>query len=233
MFAISPPTAYSWLLLAAIILSGWLMWRLRRRNAALLSVYLVTLAGGFLGAKLVYLAAEGWLYADHPDRWQIWLTGKTILGALLFGYPFAEWAKKFFGYEGVTGDFFALAVLPGIVIGRIGCLTQGCCPGEVCAPAWWTLRDAAGVDRWPSVPVEIIFNLAAFAVFLTLYRHGKMRGQLFHLYLMAYGAFRFGHEFVRATPRMAGGLSGYHFAAAAVFALGLWGYRRRRAMRMT
>lgn len=221
------PTAYSFLLLAAIVVSGVVLWRLRKRDGALLSVYLVTLAGALLGAKVVYLLAEGWLYTDHPDSWQIWLTGKTILGALLFGYPAAEWGKKFFGYNRVTGDFFALAVLPGIIIGRIGCLTQGCCAGHVCEPAWWTLRDAAGVDRWPSVPVEIAFNLAAFVAFLTLYRHGKQRGQLFHWFLMAYGLFRFLHEFIRGTPRVAGPFSAYHFAAAAVFLLGLWGYRRR------
>ncbi len=221
------PTTYSLLMVCAIILSGWLLWRLRKRDSTLLSVYLVTLAGALLGAKVVYMLAEGWLFLDHPDKWQIWLTGKTILGALLFGYPAAEWGKWFFGYKRVTGDFFALAVLPGIILGRIGCLAQGCCTGHVCAPAWWTLRDAAGVDRWPSVPVEIAFNLAAFVVFLVLYRQGKQRGQLFHWFLMGYGLFRFTHEFIRGTPRVAGPFSGYHFAAAAVFFLGLWGYRRR------
>ena len=227
MFPLPQPTAYSWLMTGAIVLSGFLLWRLRKRDAALLSVYLVTLAGALLGAKAVYLLAEGWLYRDHPDKWHIWLTGKTILGALLFGYPAAEWGKRFFGYNRVTGDFFALAVLPGIIVGRIGCLTQGCCGGHACAPAWWTLRDAAGVDRWPSVPVEITFTLLSFVVFLTLFRPGKQRGQLFHLFLMAYGLFRFVHEFLRETPRVAGPFSGYHFAAAAVFLLGLGGYHRR------
>ncbi len=223
------PTAYSLFLFAAIMVSGWLMWRLRRRDSVLLSVYLVTLAGGFFGAKLVYLLAEGWLYRDAPGRWQIWLTGKSILGALLLGYPAAEWAKRFFGYHRVTGDFFALAVLPGIILGRLGCLMQGCCGGMVCVPAWWTLKDGAGVDRWPSVPVEMGFNAVMLAVFVTLYRHGQMRGQLFHFYLMSCGIFRFAHEFVRSTPRVLGPLSGYHFAALALFMLGLWGYRRRAA----
>jgi phosphatidylglycerol:prolipoprotein diacylglycerol transferase len=167
------------------------------------------------------------MFWDYPERWQIWLTGKTILGALLFGYPATELAKKFLGYRRVTGDWFALAVIPGIILGRIGCLTQGCCNGQVCTPAWWTVRDAAGVDRWPSVPVEMIFNGLMWAVLLVMHRRGRQRGQLFHIYLMAYGAFRFAHEFIRGTPRVEGLWSGYHFAAAAVFLLGLWGYRRR------
>lgn len=221
------PSAYSFLLLAAIVVSGVLMWRLRRRDADLLTVYLITLGGAFMGAKVVYLLAEGWMFAGHPDRWRIWLTGKTILGALLFGYPAAELGKKFLGYRQKTGDFFALAVIPGIILGRIGCLAQGCCAGHVCTPAWWTVRDAAGIDRWPAVPLEIGFNLLALTGLWILHRRGNQRGQLFHLYLMAYGAFRFAHEFVRDTPRVIGPLSGYHLAAAALVMLGAWGWRRR------
>jgi phosphatidylglycerol---prolipoprotein diacylglyceryl transferase len=46
--------------------------------------------------------------------------------------------------------------------------------------------------------------------------------------LIAYGAFRFFHEFLRATPRVAGPISGYQFAAVAVFILGVAGFVRRR-----
>jgi phosphatidylglycerol:prolipoprotein diacylglycerol transferase len=56
---------------------------------------------------------------------------------------------------------------------------------------------------------------------------GTLQGQLFHVYLIAYGLFRFGHEFLRATPRLGGGLTGYHWAALAVAALGAVGFIRR------
>jgi phosphatidylglycerol---prolipoprotein diacylglyceryl transferase len=55
-----------------------------------------------------------------------------------------------------------------------------------------------------------------------------LAGQHFHLYLIAYGTFRFAHEFVRATPRVAGIFSGYHFAALGVALLGLLGFLHRR-----
>ena len=45
---------------------------------------------------------------------------------------------------------------------------------------------------------------------------------------MAYGLFRFAHEFVRATPQIAGPLSGYQIAALGVAALGLVGFVLRR-----
>jgi prolipoprotein diacylglyceryltransferase len=53
-------------------------------------------------------------------------------------------------------------------------------------------------------------------------RPARLRGQHFHVYLMAYGAFRFAHEFLRATPRVTGGFSGYQIAALACVALGAW-----------
>ena len=44
---------------------------------------------------------------------------------------------------------------------------------------------------------------------------------------MGYGAFRFAHEFLRSTPRIAGSLSGYQIAALACIALGLWRFVKR------
>ena len=161
----------------------------------------------------------------------MWLqlaTGKSILCALLGGYAAVEIAKRVVNYPSATGDWFALIAPVGIVLGRIGCLLHGCCLGKVCEPAWFTLNDAAGTARWPAVPMEILFNLAAIAVFFFLRRKHLLAGQHFHLYLIAYGAFRFLHEFLRDTPRVAGAISGYQFAALAVLALGIAGFIHRR-----
>ena len=230
-----PVSAYAWLMLAGIAVTLLLWTRLARRDERLLIIYIAALASAFLGAKLVYLAAEGWLFWDAPDRWLIWATGKSILGALLGGYAGVEFAKKLLNYTTPTGDFFAFVAPLGILLGRIGCLLHGCCLGRVCAhESWWTMRDARGVPRWPAVPVEIGFNAAMLLLFLAIRwlrtRRGPLLdGQLFHVYLIAYGLFRFGHEFLRATPRLAGGWSGYQYAALAVAALGAWGFVRRRS----
>jgi phosphatidylglycerol:prolipoprotein diacylglycerol transferase len=202
--------------------------RLAKRDERLLVIYIAALVSAFLGAKLVYLAAEGWMFGSDPQRWMIWATGKTILGALLGGYAGVEVAKKATGYTQPTGDWFALIAPTGIVLGRMGCLLHGCCLGRECVPAWWTIRDAQGVARWPAVPLEMVFNLSVIVVFLLLRWRRLLPGQHFHLYLIAYGLFRFGHEFQRATPRVTGEFSGYHLAALAVAILGAVGFARRR-----
>jgi phosphatidylglycerol:prolipoprotein diacylglycerol transferase len=221
-------TAYGWLMLAGILVSGLLWSRIARRDERLLIIYFAALISAFLGAKLVYLAAEGWMYWDDPRRWEIWATGKTLLGALLGGYAGVEAAKKWTGYTQPTGDWFALIAPLGIALGRVGCLLHGCCLGKRCAPAWYTIRDGHGYSRWPAVPMEIAFNIAAILVFISLRRRHLLAGQHFHLYLIAYGLFRIAHEFLRATPRVTGEISGYQIAAIAVAGLGIVGFVRRR-----
>ena len=87
------------------------------------------------------------------------------------------------------------------------------------------------MPRWPAVPAEMFFNLAVLAVLFALRKAPPLRGQLFHLYLIAYGLFRFGHEFLRETPRILGFLSGYQIASLAVLALGIWRFRERARAR--
>ena len=224
---------YSWLLLVAIAASLFTWTRLARRDHRLVLIYVAALLSAFIGAKLVYVLAEGWLDWPMPDRWLRLATGKSVLGALLGGYAGVELAKHALGHRAATGDLFALVAPLGIGIGRVGCLLHGCCLGEPCAPAWWTLRDAQGVARWPAVPLELAFNIAAIVIFLLLRRRGLkggrdgLRGQHFHLYLIAYGAFRFAHEWMRVTPKIAGVISGYQLAALACVVLGAWRFRSR------
>jgi len=222
------PQAYGWLMLAGIVVSIVFWSRLARRDDRLLTVYVAALIGAFLGAKVVYFFAEGYQHLGAPDMWLQLATGKTILGGLLGGYLAVEIAKRLVRYDGATGDWFATIGPFGIILGRIGCWFHGCCQGKVCDRAWFTVTDAAGVARWPAVPLEILFNAAMIVLSFFLRRNRKLPGQHFHIYLIAYGLFRFAHEFVRQEPRVYGPISGYHIAALAVAALGVVGFVRRR-----
>jgi phosphatidylglycerol:prolipoprotein diacylglycerol transferase len=224
-FSYSP---YGWLMLAGISLSFLFWWRLAKRDSRLVFIYLAALGGAFMGAKLVYVAAEGWLHWHDQDRWLQLATGKSIVGGLLGGYAGVEMAKHLLGYRRPSGDWFAMITPVTIMLGRIGCLMHGCCLGRRCEASWFTLKDAAGVPRWPSVEVEFGFNAVMLAVILVLRRRGQWPGQHFHIYLMAYGLFRFAHEFLRDTPQVLGPLSGYQLASLGVFALGLSGFAKRR-----
>ncbi len=221
-------TAYGWLMLAGIFVSI-LMWsRVAQRDSRLVLIYVAALAGAFFGAKVVYLAAEGWLHWHDSNRWVVLATGKSITGALLGGYAAVEITKRMVGYRTATGDWFAVIAPLGIMLGRVGCILHGCCLGQVCEPAWFTMNDATGTARWPAAAVELLFNALMLGMILLLKRKKLFTGQLFHIYLMAYGTFRFVHEFVRDTPRILGPISGYQIAALAVALLGAIGFYLRQ-----
>ena len=222
-------TAYGWLTLAGIGVSIFLWSRIAHRDSRLVLIYIAALAGAYMGAKIVYLAAEGWLHWGDANRWVVLATGKSITGALLGGYAAVELAKRLTGYRDATGDWFAVIAPLGIALGRVGCIIQGCCLGKECAPSWFTRTDTSGTARWPAALVELLFNVMMLGVILLLRRRKLFPGQLFHIYLMAYGLFRFAHEFMRETPRILGPISGYQVAALAVALLGAIGFHRRKA----
>jgi phosphatidylglycerol:prolipoprotein diacylglycerol transferase len=209
---------YSILMLTGILIGAVYWFRVSRSDERLPLIYFGGLAGAFMGAKLAYLFSEGWLHFHDPMRWQIWLSGKSIAGALPGGWAGVEIVKKLMGYRARTGDRFALLLPMPLILGRIGCLNAGCCTGITCS---------FGV--WPSVWVEIGFQVFALVALLLLKSRRLLFGQHFHLYLMAYGVFRFLHEFMRATPKPFAGLSGYQIIAAGTVIAAAIAYRHRAA----
>jgi phosphatidylglycerol:prolipoprotein diacylglycerol transferase len=218
---------YTVVMLAGILLSGAWWWRRTTTRPHLRIIYLGGLLGAFLGAKIVYLTSEGWLHLGQPDMWLQFATGKSVLGALLGGYGGVELMKKHIGHREATGDWFAIIVPFSIALGRVGCVLHGCCLGQACE-GWYTMQDHLGLARWPSAAVELLFNVLMIGVLWAIRRRGLLIGQHFHIYLMAYGIFRFVHEFVRATPGLIGPIKGYQLWSAVLFAFGLVRYLQRR-----
>lgn len=219
---------YRWTMLIAIALSALYWWLRSRRDPALLPIYIGALGGAFIGAKLLYLLAEGWQDWPLPDRWLRLATGKTVLGGLLGGFAGVEFMKWLTRYSKATGDKFALIVPLGIALGRVGCLMQGCCLGNPTANRFLAMRDKLGVSRWPSVPLELGFQWLMFVILLILQRQSRCTGRLFYLYLMAYGIFRLFHEWLRETPKVWPGISVYQLAALVLVGLGAWMWQRRK-----
>lgn len=223
-----PAGVYRGILIAATVLSLWTWSRIARRDSRLLYIGLTGMIGAFVGAKILFWIAEGWAVRAPMDFVVRWGAGKSVLGALLGGYAGVEIAKKALGYQSATGDWFAVIVPFGIAWGRVGCWFNECCLGQPMERGrWWTMMDAGGIARWPAVPLEMAFNGVAGVVLLLLRRRGAFPGNLFHLYLMAYGLFRVMHEFVRNTPRMIGPLSGYAIAAVLLTVLGAIRFHQR------
>lgn len=76
--------------------------------------------------------------------------------------------------------------------------------------------------------IEGVFQLTMLVLLFELRRRGLLRDRLIFLYFAAYGLFRFLHEFMRETPEMALGISGYQMIALVLMVTGMWMLIRRR-----
>lgn len=217
---------YAALMMAGILIGAFYWYRRSLGQSDLLLIYLGALVGGFAGAKIAYLLAEGWLEWQMPDRWLRWATGKSVLGGLLGAYAGVEVTKHLTGHKQSTGDAFAVIVPIGILLGRVGCFLNGCCLGKPVAGVF-AARDVNGIARWPAPFVEGAFQVVILIAILLLQRRGLLRERLFFLYLIAYGLFRFAHEFMRDTPKIFMDMSGYQFIALMMAVLGFVMLRRR------
>lgn len=164
-----------------------------------------------------------WLTLDRlPDATllsALLVSGKSILGGLAGAYVGAIVTKRIVGYRESTGDLFAPAVALGMAIGRIGCFLSEQVGTPTTLP-WGLAVDAEtasripmcgtctpGVPMHPSFLYEVAFHATCFPILKRLDGVVPVRGDLFKLYLLAYGIFRFGVEFVRGNPHALFGLS--------------------------
>lgn len=180
----------------------------------------ITLLGALAGAKLsVLLGDYGWPFVPMSDWHAILLSGRSVTGALILGFLAAEVAKPLLGYRIPPNDRFATLLPFTFAIGRVGCLATGCCRGI----PWhgpWAITYSDGIPRHPTQAYELLFQLVVGLIFLALLRRGLLFGRLFSVYLIVYGVFRFGIEFLRETPKTWGPLSAYQGLCLVMIALG-------------
>ncbi|KGQ18780.1 Prolipoprotein diacylglyceryl transferase [Lysobacter dokdonensis DS-58] len=188
----------------------------------------ITLFAALIGAKFAVLMGDGrWPLVPFHDWIGLLLSGRSIVGALLFGFLAAEAAKPLLRYPLPPNDRFALLLPFSIATGRMGCWMAGCCVGiESDGPI--ALVGVDGVSRIPAPLIEMAFHLACGVLLIVLFRARSLQGRLFALYLVVYGAFRIVSEYWRVTPKDFGGWSAYQWMALAmILAGGVALYARR------
>lgn len=140
------------------------------------------------------------------------------------------------------------AVAPSIAIahsfGRLGCFAAGCCYGIPTDMPWGvTFTDSysgtlvgvpLNIPLHPTQLYGVIGNLVIFAGLLWLYRRKQFDGQVFWVYVLSYGVFRFVLEFWRGDPRgtvFGDALSTSQFVAIVMVTIALGMLARLRANR--
>ena len=156
---------------------------------------------GFDGNKLGAMSLFGAVFLMPPAYW---------LGAKLFKRKPAE-----------VFDVFTICMIFTLLCARCNCLQAGCCQGRL----------IPGSElRWPTREAELVFYLIFLGIMIPRVRKGRTAGEVYPLYMAAYGAFRFITECFRdASTNSIFHVS--HIWAAIAFALGLGIYMEIKARR--
>ncbi len=164
------------------------------------------LLAGVLGARIVFILQDLPHYLKNTDElFSLQFQGLTSFGGLIFAIvAFGIWAKRERIPIQRVFDLVAPAYLVGHMIGRLGCLFNGCCYGGVCDPNFILATHFVGRPdaHHPAQVYDAFFNLLALGGFYLLERRGMRMGQVAAFALGAHGLSRFVYEFWRAgTPK--------------------------------
>ena len=160
----------------------------RRRGIATSGVMALMgagLIGGLAGANLTQ-----WVFGGTA--------GKTVLGAVAFGYGSVYLYKRHLGITRPTGDLFAVALCAGEAVGRFGCFFGGCCYGLPTHVPWATYQE--GARRHPTQIYDSLACLLILGALIAFERRGPRENVLFYAQGLLYCLARFGIEFFRWHP---------------------------------
>ena len=249
-------STYSILALAAIVVTGVLyiftVEKGRKKITAHIIFLGIILLSSLLGARLMQFLFELWVHRgqDVPLGELIKNTGGNVTGGVLFAMiAMAIYAKidphRIMNWQ--TIDTVAMAFPFGHMIGRIGCVSAGCCYGKLCPSCSFTLTypenwpidvfTAEAIPHGPRIASPLIAAIALFiigTILFILLKTTKNRGQVSALYFILYGTFRFFQEFTRADLRaFFGPFSGHQWFSLAEVLFGcillVLFFKRRRA----
>lgn len=202
------------------------------------------LIGGLVGARLFHVIDLWQYYASNPLQiFQIWQGGLAIYGALVGGFAAAAiYGKTRHLALGRLADAMVPALLVAQIIGRFGCIINGCSYGGPTSLPWGFIyihtdamvpSNLLGVPTHPYPVYEQIWNVMTLVALVRVGRILKSDGLLFFIYLLCYSVGRFILTFVREEQIWFWGLQEAQVLAIAimVIAVGMLVYLTSKAKR--
>jgi phosphatidylglycerol---prolipoprotein diacylglyceryl transferase len=183
------------------------------------------LIGGILGAKILAILQHlDMLWSGDVDLAILFISGKTIVGALLGATFGVEVAKKLLKIDTATGDVFAYPLIIGTAIGRMGCFLTGLSDQTygVQTSLPWGVDFGDRISRHPTQLYEVIFMVGLLIYLRYRERKPMLAGDLFRFYMICYLSFRLAIDFIKPDFHPLLGMSAIQFACI----LGLIYYRQ-------
>ncbi|MFP4687724.1 MAG: prolipoprotein diacylglyceryl transferase [bacterium] len=163
---------------------------------------LIVALWGIIGGRLGYVFLYGLTFLKENPFYifQVWSGGMSFHGGLLGGFGGLLWCaytRKIDFWE--LGDLAALAVPPGIMLGRIANFINGELWGRPTSGSWGVIFPGSELTRHPSQLYEAVLEgPVLLAIGWLIYRKYPRRGYAGAAFLFFYGLLRFLVEFTRA-----------------------------------
>jgi len=172
--------SYGLMLAIAFLVGTWLALREARRlgldEDQVVTVILVALVGGVVGARALYVAEHLRDFrGSYLSVLSLWQGGLTLYGGIAAGTVAGLFVARRTGLPvWLPADALAPSLVLGTVFGRVGCFLNGCCYGHPTQMPWGVVfppDSFAGLEFGPVPvhPAQLYFSAAGLVVFLLGY----------------------------------------------------------------
>ncbi len=210
---------YGLLLAAAFIAGIWLTSRNARKYGlnpdSVWNLGLIVIFSALVGAKILLFLSDYSYYSQNPREIFSLSTLRSTgvyYGGLLLALAASAWYLRRAKLPSWTvADLAAPGIALGQAIGRLGCLSAGCCYGKPTNLPWGiTFTDKYAFENvgtplnTPLHPTQIYESLGSFLLFTYLswrLAHKRFTGQVILEFLALYSVMRFVIEFFRDDDR--------------------------------
>jgi len=206
--------------------------------------FYVTLSA-ILGARILFVIVEYPYFLENPIRiFKIWEGGLVFYGGLILAVVVGIlYMKKHDMPVLMVGDIVAPSLALAQSVGRLGCISAGCCYGKPTDLPWGIVftdpnslvpLEKLGIALHPTQLYSSAGNLILFLFLFLMNKRKKFSGQTLLLYGICYPLLRSFIELFRGDPRgslLGGMISTSQFISGIVFLISLAFYFKIRTNR--
>lgn len=232
-----------------ILLGVWILTRFARDRGmdveALSSLAFWVVGIGIVGARLLFVVTHPSDYAENPLRaFALWEGGLQFSGSFLVAIVLIWWWLR--RHPDVNGrtlmDGLVLALVPGLMVGRIGCVAVGEHLGNPTSFfLGWTYLGGetregpltVGLTYHNTAIYEIVFLAPLAVILFGMARRRAVPGLMAATFFLWYGVQRYVTDLFRTYDREVLGLTGAQYLSIGMILGGLYLLARIRRDRET